>query len=232
MPDPVDPLDAPHTLFARLRTAAAVDWRAYTQHAFVRGIADGTLPQACFRHYLVQDYRFLIHFARAWALAVYKADSLTDMRAGLEPLKAVLDTEMALHVGYCAGWGISEQEMANATEARANMAYTRYVLERGMAGDLLDLHVALAPCALGYAVIGRSLAADPATRREGNPYADWIAMYSGDEYLDVVRESVGHLDRLAASRMGEGRFEQLLLTFRQATRLEVGFWDMGLGLEQ
>ena len=68
------------------------------------------------------------------------------------------------------------------------------------------------------------------TRRDGNPYADWIAMYSGDEYLDVVRESVGHLDRLAASRLGEGRFAQLAHTFRQATRLEIGFWDMGLEL--
>ncbi len=34
---------------------------------------------------------------------------------------------------------------------------TRFVLDRGMAGDLLDLHVALAPCVLGYAEIGTAL---------------------------------------------------------------------------
>ena len=28
--------------------------------------------QAAFRHYLVQDYLFLIEFARAYALSVYK----------------------------------------------------------------------------------------------------------------------------------------------------------------
>lgn len=232
MTSATDPLDAPDTLFARLRTACASDWHDYTEHAFVRGIADGTLPEACFRHYLLQDYVFLIHFARAWALAVYKADSLADMRAASTMVHAILDHEMALHVACCAEWGISEPQMEQAEEARANMAYTRFVLERGLAGDVLDLHVALAPCALGYAVIGRRLAADPATRRDGNPYSAWIDMYSGEEYLDAIRVSVGQLDRLGESRMGEGRFETLAHTFRQATRLEKGFWDMGLELGQ
>jgi thiaminase/transcriptional activator TenA len=72
--------------------------------------------------------------------------------------------------------------MQAAPEGVATMAYTRYVMERGMAGDLLDLYAALAPCVLGYAEIGLALAADPATQRDGNPYADWIDMYAGDEY--------------------------------------------------
>ncbi|MFM9124250.1 MAG: thiaminase II, partial [Actinomycetota bacterium] len=54
-----------------LRAACADDWRAFTDHAFVRGIADGTLPEAAFREYLVQDYRFLVGFARAHALEAY-----------------------------------------------------------------------------------------------------------------------------------------------------------------
>ena len=59
-----------NTLFGRLRTACRDDWTAYCDHEFVRRIADATLPEACFRHYLEQDYLFLIHFSRAWALAV------------------------------------------------------------------------------------------------------------------------------------------------------------------
>mgnify|MGYP002527789598 CR=1 FL=1 len=71
-------------LFSRLRHACADEWRDYTDHAFVRGLADGSLPEACFRHYLGQDYLFLIHFARAYALAAYKADSLGDIRRSEE----------------------------------------------------------------------------------------------------------------------------------------------------
>ncbi|MFX4223586.1 MAG: thiaminase II [Thalassobaculum sp.] len=220
----------PATSFlGRLIDACPDAWRRYTDHPFVRGMADGSLPEAAFRHYLAQDYLFLIHFARAYALAVYKADDLADMRAAAATVTALLDTEMSLHVQYCAGWGLSEAEMAAVPEDPACVAYTRYVLDRGMAGDLLDLQAALAPCVVGYGVIGARLAADPATKRgEGNPYDAWIAMYSGEEYLDVVRASVAQVDRLAAKRGGEARFDGLAKTFAAATELEVDFWQMGL----
>lgn len=217
------------SFLGRLIDACPDAWRRYTEHPFVRGLADGTLPEAAFRHYLAQDYLFLIHFARAYALAVYKADDLADMRAAAGTVNALLDTEMSLHVQYCAGWGLTEAEMAAVPEDPACVAYTRYVLDRGMAGDVLELHAALAPCVVGYGVIGARLAADPATKRgDGNPYDAWIAMYSGDEYLDVVRASVAQIDRLAAKRGGDARFDALAATFAAATELEVDFWQMGL----
>lgn len=217
------------SFLGRLIDACPDAWRRYTEHPFVGGLADGTLPEAAFRHYLAQDYLFLIHFARAYALAVYKADDLADMRAAAGTVNALLDTEMSLHVQYCAGWGLSEAEMAAVPEDPACVAYTRYVLDRGMAGDVLDLHAALAPCVVGYGVIGARLAADPATKRgDGNPYDAWIAMYSGEEYLDVVRASVAQIDRLAARRGGDARFDSLAATFAAATELEVDFWQMGL----
>jgi thiaminase/transcriptional activator TenA len=80
-------------------------------------------------------------------------------------------------------------------------------------------------------VIGKNLASDPTTKFEGNPYKDWIEMYSANEYQNVATEAVRHLDQLGASRLGPGRFEDLVKTFRQATILEIGFWDMGLNLQ-
>ncbi|MCP1762590.1 thiaminase [Bradyrhizobium japonicum] len=55
------------SFFERLKTAVSAEWRAYTEHPFTSGLADGSLPEAAFRHYLVQDYLFLIEFARAYA---------------------------------------------------------------------------------------------------------------------------------------------------------------------
>ena len=215
------------TMFARLRAACAEDWRAYCHHRFVAGIADGSLPEAAFRHYLVQDYLFLIQFGRAYALAAYKADEIGDMRAASAALSAILDTELGLHVGFCSGWGLSEAEMAAAPEAPENTAYTRFALDCGQAGDLLDLLVALAPCAVGYGEIGSRLDADPATVREGNPYEPWIAMYAGAEYQEVAREAVAQIERVSARRGGAARFARLSAVFARATQLEVGFWDMG-----
>lgn len=217
-------------LFDRLVAGARPDWSAYVDHAFVRGMGDGTLPQACFRHYLAQDYLFLIHFARAYALAIYKGRDLREMRASLNGLKAILDVEMDLHVGLCAGWGLSAAELEQAAEAKATMAYTRYVLETGLRGDLLDLHVALSPCVIGYAEIGRRLAGLAGALDEANPYRAWIAEYAGEAYQEVARAARETLDRLAADGMTEARFPRLLTVFRQACRLEADFWEMGMTL--
>jgi len=216
------------TLFDRLRHDAGRDWRDYVEHEFVHAIGAGNLEPAAFRYYLEQDYLFLIHFARAYALAAFKADSLADMRAAAETMRIILDVEMKMHVKYCAGWGLTEQAMAALPEDRANMAYTRFVIERGLAGDALDLHAALAPCVIGYGVIGQALEQDPDTARAGNPYAEWIAMYAGAEYQAIVRAAIERLDRLWARRGNEARYAALLETFRAACRLESGFWQMGL----
>lgn len=215
-------------LFARLRAACAADWRLYVEHDFVRQLARGTLHERAFRHYLGQDYLFLIQFARAYALAIYKAATLAEMREGLAGVKTILDAEMALHVRYCRSWGLSEADIERLPEAPATLAYTRFVLETGMAGDLLDLRVALAPCIVGYGEIGWAMARDEATRRDGNPYADWIATYGGADYQAVARAAAEGLDRLWQQRAGGGRFEALVRIFGAATRLEADFWQMGL----
>jgi thiaminase/transcriptional activator TenA len=47
-----------------------------------------------FRHYLVQNYLFLMEFARAYALSVYKWPKLADIREAAAGLAAILDIEM------------------------------------------------------------------------------------------------------------------------------------------
>jgi thiaminase/transcriptional activator TenA len=115
------------------------------------------------------------------------------------------------------------------------LAYTSFQLERGMSGDLLDLRIAMTPCAVGYAEIGRSIAhaLDPMGGGAGfdpasHPYGQWIAAYAGESYQAVARRNVVEMERLWATRGGEARFAALGAVFDQATRFEVAFWDMGL----
>src|SRR5712691_4870539 len=220
------------TLFARLRAAAGETWPAYTRHDFVFQLAKGDLPEAAFRRYLVQDYLFLLHFARAWGLAVYKSDTLAEMRRAQALVAATLDVEIGLHVEYCRGWGLSEAQMAAEPEALETVAYTRFVLDRGLAGDRLDLEVALAPCIVGYAEIAAERLASNTTKLDGNPYKSWLDMYAGADYQGLAREAAAALDEQFARRGGEGRFAALAAAFATATRLEADFWRMGLEAER
>ncbi len=213
--------------FERLRDAAAAEWSAYVDHEFVRRLGDGTLPEAAFRAYLVQDYLFLIQFARAYALAAYKSRTPADIRAAQTGLAAILD-ETELHVRLCARWGIDAQALNATSEHRATVAYTRFVLDCGAAGDLLDLHVALSPCVVGYAVIGRGLADQGTAALTDHPYGEWIADYAGEGYQAVATRARAHLDDLAARSLTEARWPDLVATFAAASRLEADFWQMGL----
>jgi thiaminase/transcriptional activator TenA len=215
------------SFFERLKTEASVEWRAYTEHPFTAGLGDGTLPQAAFRHYLVQDYLFLIEFARAYALAVYKSPRVADMREAASGLSAILDVEMNLHVKLCANWSLSPGDLEQAPPASEMLAYTRYVLDAGMRGDLLTLRVALAPCVIGYAEIAARLATRTDTCVATNPYRVWIDEYAGRAYQEVAAKARAHLDRLADRYVTPAREAELVMTFKEATKLETDFWDMG-----
>ena len=215
-------------IFGRLKAAAAPAWASYVEHDFVRMMGRGDLPAGAFRTYLVQDYLFLIQFARAYALATYKSRNLADMRAAKAGLSAILDVEMDLHVRLCGRWGLSAADLEAAPEKQATVAYTRFVLDCGMSGDLLDLHVALAPCVVGYAEIGRALAPSGGEALGDHPYREWIGEYAGAAYQDVAAVAKTHLEDLAARSMTEARFGELARLFETASRLEADFWSMAL----
>jgi len=214
-------------LFERLRQDASAEWEDYVGHDFVRGLGEGTLPKAAFQHYLVQDYLFLIEFARAYALGVSKAPTLADMRKAAGAMSAIL-SEMNLHVRLCGEWGIDARTLEAAPPSRALLAYTSFVLEIGRRGDYLDLIVALSPCVIGYADIAVRLSQTTSGRDPANPYAAWIAEYSGEPYQALARDAQDEIDRIADTYLTEARYPRLLAIFRRATRLEADFWQMGL----
>lgn len=214
-------------LFQRLKADAAPQWSSYVDHSFVRQLGEGSLPLDCFKHYLVQDYLFLIQFARAYALGIYKGPTMDDMRRSLAGVKAILDVELDLHLELCASWGLSRQDIEAAPEDSPTMAYTRFVLDAGMAGDLLDLQAALAPCVMGYAEIGAALVRD-VPDLDKTPYRRWIEEYASEPYQDLALDFARWMDRTAETYLTEARYPRVLSLFERASRLEADFWQMGL----
>ena len=215
-----------------LIAASQQDWQQYTEHEFVQQLAKGTLAHECFLHYLKQDFLFLKQYARAYALAIYKARTLEDMRRALPSVHALLDSEIAHHVSYCAQWGLTEFDLENEAEDAGTVAYTRYVLDAGMSGDIVDLYAALAPCSIGYAAIGKRLLEDHQTVLEGNPYASWLMLYGSEEFQSGVTKGTEHFNQLLADIDIESkRGQNLIQVFKPATRMGVAFWQQGFSAQ-
>ncbi len=219
-------------VFAGWRSAAGETWRQYVGHEFVLGLKDGSLPRSAFIAYLIQDYIFLLNYSRAWALAVVKAESAAQMRTAAATVNALINEEIQLHIQICRREGIDEPRLLQAAEASENIAYTRFVTDSGLSGDLLDLLAAMAPCVFGYHEIGLRLAD---SRDTTELYREWIDTYAGDEYGSVCFAVAALIEDVAAERLGEAleaspRWQSLCRRFTTATRLEIDFWQMGLRL--
>ena len=217
-------------IFPLWKSHCSQEWSDYVKHDFVKGLGDGTLPRQKYVKYLIQDYSFLIHFSRAWALAVTKTDLPEEMRLCASILNGLVNEEIQLHIETCLREGLSESEIIEADEAPENLAYTRYVLDVGHRGDFIDLLAVLAPCILGYGEIGRNLKLNKSSEN----YVEWIKVYSGTDYQNSCFETANLIDQAVRTRLGDNatetiRWSKLCDQFRQATMLESAFWDMGLG---
>lgn len=222
-------------------------WKGFTHHEFVKRLGAGTLDKDQFCYYLKQDYLFLvrlsvircrlglflltfskIQFCRAHSLAGAKAATMEDAAASARTVQLLYD-ESRLHIEYCAGFGLSQADVEATEEDVACTSYTRYVLDIGHSDDVLALNVAMAPCLFGYHEIGKWLMEDANTKhRKENPYYEWILTYaSSDSYVESVRLGRKILEEKVRSA-GPERVEELVEIFYQATKLERGFWDMGL----
>ncbi|KAI1375948.1 Phosphomethylpyrimidine kinase-domain-containing protein [Hypoxylon crocopeplum] len=189
-------------------------WRRFVDHPFVLGLGNGELPLESFKGYLIQDYLYLVHSARANALASYKAKNMEDIGA---KMISHLHTEMKLHLDYCQEFGISKKDIEATEEHQACTAYTRYVLDIGQSEDWLGLQVALAPCLLGYEAIAKQLHGDPRTRTEGNTYWRWILNYIAEDYAQAVQTGSTLMEKNAVLQ-SPTRIEELAKIFIHATK--------------
>lgn len=204
------------SLAARLRREAAPVREACLAHPFVRGIADGSLPPAVFARWVRQDWLYLQTYAEvlAHAARIAPEEQARERWAALRAL--TVDTEMDLHRGFAARFGIAPEALDATAPYAATTAYRTFLRGAAEAG-YGPLVASLLPCGVGYVEIARALAAGPAP---ADPrYADWIRTYDDPAFREAVAWMEAELDRHA--RPGE----PVEATYAEGAAHERRFWD-------
>lgn len=212
----------------RLRAAAQPLWQAQLEHPFVRGLADGSLEPARFRHFIKQDYLFLIEYARVLALACARAPRLPLMQRFAHLTQVTLTTEMDLHRGYAEQCAIPAEELDREPMTPTTRAYTDFLVRTAATGDYAELLAALLPCLWGYSELGRQLASrrHPTQRH----YAAWIDLYASDDFAELAGWCRHALDTLAdPATRAEDRLREAFLA---SSYYELAFWEMAWRQEQ
>ncbi len=208
---------------SQLRDLADHIWRAQLEHPFVRGIADGSLDLDKFRHWVRQDYRFLIDYCRLLALAAARSPDHKTLARFADLLQSTTRTEMELHRAVAADFRISAEELEAEPAAPVTQAYTDFLIRTATTQDFAELAAALLPCMWGFSWLGQKLAEG---ERPSDPrLAAWIDSYASPEFAalaDWCRELV---DRLAAEASEAGR-HRMEAAFLASSRHELAFWEM------
>ena len=187
--------------FQAWRTGAGQAWSDYARHAFVEGLRTGELPRASFLHYLVQDYVFLVHFSRAWSLAVVKAETLEEMKVCAGTVDALVNHEMGPARPYLCRAGNQRRCAVQTRRRKTQILPTRDTSwMRVYRATFWIWMAALAPCVMGYGEIGQRLGSSATA---GTPYQDWIDTYAGAEYQDLCATVGAMIDTAAARRLGD-----------------------------
>ena len=121
----------------RLYDAAKEIWDGYLEQPFVKELGEGTLREDRFRFYMVQDYRYLLQYAKVFAMGVVKAEDERMMCRFAHMVHDTLDGEMNLHKTYMSRstyfvWGLrnrklQKQNLPSPTSLIPPICWTRHI---------------------------------------------------------------------------------------------------------
>ena len=209
----------------RLLAATREIWDGYHDHPFVRGIREGDLPQEKFRYYIIQDYLYLVEYAKVFAIGMTKARSLEGMQLFADYIHTLINEEMDIHKGYMGRLGITREEIAATPVALDNRSYTAYMLSAAYEGGEAEALAAILACAVSYEVIGQTMVARRPECVDHPLYGDWIRGYASERYREENIRLTRMLEKMTAD-YGPAQLQRIQEIFVDCSRYEMRFWDL------
>jgi thiaminase/transcriptional activator TenA len=211
----------------QLLDSGAEIWEAQKNHPFVGELAAGTLDEEAFLHWVKQDYRYLLDYARVFAIAGTKADDEATMTQLMDIAHTTLAEEMDLHREFAAEYGLSREELEATRKAPTCVAYTNFLVRTAYEGSIAEISAAIYPCGQGYLDIGKHVAGIAA---EEHRYTPFITKYTSDEFCEVVGWMTDFVDECGEAYPDE--HDAMREAFLTSARLEHAFWEMAYSCEE
>ena len=207
------------SLFERIESI----YQRILSHPFLTGLTDGSLDEAAFRFYAIQDSLYLRDFSRGLSILAAKAPDDDTSVIFNESAKNAILVERALHGGFFAHWSLTPQQIHDTPMAPNNLLYTSYLIRVAYERPFHEGLGAFLPCFWIYWEVGKTL------EERGSPepiYQQWIANYASEAFGTVVQQVLNLTDDIGRT-LTEDEQERVAAHFVMAARFEYLFWDMG-----
>ena len=223
---------------------AAAPMIAVTEkHPFLVSMVDGSLDEANFKYYVVQDALYLKDFADCLRRVGDKAPTKEDKDRMVAFAKGAEECELELHNSFFKEWNIDAPDASASDDPMQQMPncllYTSY-MKRVVATESYAQGLAvLLPCFWVYMHVGHVMLklrttldryTESKTKRKPQ-YDAWIDMYAGDEFEKEVKDFIAMVnaecERVQTDNEANSKeiFERMQQHFVMGCKLEHMFWD-------
>jgi thiaminase/transcriptional activator TenA len=200
-------------------------YEATLRHAYLKGLADGSLPKRSFQFYLIEDAKYLRAFSEALAALAAKAPRAEWAATLRKHSNEAIEAESQLHRSILASYGVAKPEGAMAP---TNYAYTNHLRQAVERGTFAEGLAAMLPCYWIYWEVGKELVKRGSKDKD---YQRWIDQYASEGYGATVRQVLDMMNAEAA-RMTPAMRRRTVDLFVLSARYEYMFWDMAWRREQ
>lgn len=192
-------------------------YKQLLEHPFVIQLANGTLNQQSFAHYLAQDILYLRADAEAFEHIAKQALLREEQKFFKDLSQDCLAIEQELHTHFLAHFNVVEA----TTKSPVILQYTNFLIHHAKDSSYAVASAALLPCFWVYNTIGQHIFTKAV---EDNPYQKWVDTYKGDAYEEFTNSFIKIVARLADEASEEEK-KQMQEVFEQATLFELQFFQ-------
>jgi thiaminase/transcriptional activator TenA len=204
-----------------LRSTAEPSWTEATEHRFVEELAAGTVDDAVFSRYLVQDYAFVTTLADLVGYAAGDAPTVAAKHRLAGFLTALTDAEDDYFERAFDALSVPSRSRTAPEKTGPTASFEDLLLRAAHEGGYAESLAALLAVEWVYRVWGTARAdADP----EPFYLAEWIDLHAAPDFVSFVDWLRGQLDD-EGPELSFRREARVARHFRRTVDLEVAFFD-------
>jgi thiaminase/transcriptional activator TenA len=197
-------------------------WSEATGHPFTVAIGDGTMPEAAYARYLIEDYTFVTDLASTLGYLVAKAPGMP-AKSRLSGFLALLTSEENDYfLRSFEALGVEPQVYETAAQGPVTRAFSQLMLRSSGQGSYAEGLACLLCAEWSYLIWGLREARKPPP--DAFYLAEWIDLHAVHGFEAFVNWIRAEMDRIGPA-LPEAEQLRVADLFRRMSKLEAAFFE-------
>ncbi|MCR5113112.1 MAG: hypothetical protein K6A63_04175 [Acholeplasmatales bacterium] len=199
-------------------------WEECIKTPFVQGLINGNLTDEQITKYIVEDTRYLLNYAKCYALLIAKCNTLDEIRSFYNILAFVNEGETSVRRDFIHKHGLDEELIETTIPDMESQIYIDSMMNWCANGSIVEGTMSILPCMLSYGYIFNKCYKENPKMLDNNPFKEILNEYISDDVEAYCKEWADFGNMLMNKYPSS--FEKCKEIFRFSSLREKEFWHM------